>query len=115
MKVFHSERELSAELNMARFVKFAKDELVVWGTDLAFDTSSWDITKFFWRRGRPGRIVLHFEGRAVSPDCNSIDTSKFMSEIKSILRYTYGLVNWKAPPTEVAREICTAGISGISA
>jgi hypothetical protein len=51
---------LEAEKNLRRFIDLCRDELIVFGADLAFHENVWDISDFVHVKGKAGRRRLVF-------------------------------------------------------
>jgi len=51
---------LEAETNMRRFIGLCRDQLTVFGADLAFDENVWDVSEFVHVKGKAGRRRLVF-------------------------------------------------------
>ena len=100
--LFRSRAELGAESNLREFVRFARDELTIFGHDLPFDDDSWDITSYLITSGK------RINRRRVSFTQFSSDrTSKaatmgepFLSFAKAFLRYEQVL-----HPVDMSRRI----------
>jgi len=57
---FKPRAALEAEKNLRRFIDLCRDELTVFGADLAFDENVWDISDFVHIKGKAGRRRLVF-------------------------------------------------------
>ena len=58
---FRPRKELDAEANLQEFVRYARDELTTFGSDLLFADNCWDISDHVVSAGRPNhRIRLRF-------------------------------------------------------
>src|SRR5579863_9046909 len=57
---FKPRATLEAEKNLRRFIDLCRDELTVFGADLAFDENVWDISDFVHVKGKAGRRRLVF-------------------------------------------------------
>lgn len=57
---FKTRAELDAETNLRRFIELCRDQLTVFGVDLAFDDNVWDISDFMHLKGKPGRRRMVF-------------------------------------------------------
>ena len=57
---FKPRATLEAEANLRRFIDLCRNELTVFGADLAFDENVWDISDFVHVKGKAGRRRLVF-------------------------------------------------------
>ncbi|ANY81330.1 hypothetical protein BB934_26475 [Microvirga ossetica] len=95
---------LTAAANMEAFVRMCRHDLDVYGSDLDFDAPTWDVTKFYFKRGFKGRMLLNFveEARKQKTLPGSPVKEPFASQVKAYIRYYVGI---KAPTSPPLMEI----------
>jgi len=57
---FKPRATLEAQKNLRRFIDLCREELTVFGADLAFDENAWDVSDFVHLKGKAGRRRLVF-------------------------------------------------------
>jgi hypothetical protein len=90
--VFRPRAELDAAANLRRFVELCRDQLTVFGANLAFDDNVWDVTDALALRGR--RYARHLLFTTWAPTSENTPTSMaepFCSFAKAYLRYQHGV------------------------
>lgn len=96
---FISKGSVAASTNMENFVRFCRDELTVFGADLDFDASTWDVTGFYHQRGKVHKILFNFVELASRRGCiGSPMPEPFARQAKAYIRYLVGRSSRKSPP-----------------
>lgn len=90
---FHSKAEISAKDNLMAFIDVCRNELTVFGKDLLFDASIWDITAYISLKGfgnKKHRLVFsNFETSNLSTSLPMEEP--FLSFSKAYIRYLQGI------------------------
>jgi hypothetical protein len=103
---------LAAAANMKEFVRFSRNELTVFGSNLDFDAPTWDVSGLYHLRGKQHRILLNFA--QLAPRKGIIGTpmpEPFAEQIKSYIRYLVSRRLGKHPPISeinASRELLAA-------
>ena len=96
---FVSKAGLAASSNMEDFIRFCRDKLTVFGRDLDFDASAWDVTAFYQLRGKTHKRLINFTGISPRKGCIGPPMPEpFASQTKSCIRYLAGRESRKSPP-----------------
>lgn len=103
---------LAASANMKEFVRFCREELTVFGVNIDFDATTWDVTDKYHQRGKGHKILLNFVGIAPRKGCiGSPMPEPFAQQVKSYIRYLVGRGSRKYPPIKeinASRELLAA-------
>lgn len=100
--------------NMLAFVRYCREKLTVFGSDLDFDQASWDVTDRYWKRGH-GRTFVNFtQNSSHKGFIGEPFVEPFASQCKAYIRYRAAFDNNKSMNyTFIAamRELYTAFIN----
>ncbi|WP_019995504.1 hypothetical protein [Aureimonas ureilytica] len=96
---FVPKAHLAALANMEEFVRFCREELTVFGADLEFTSSSWNVTKSYHIRGKSHKHILNFTMNAPRRgQLGAAMPEPFAGQVKAYIRYQVGRGPAKAPP-----------------
>ena len=106
-RIFKPEETLNSSENLDKFITMCRDELTIFGTDLAFDKNVWDLSSSIEQKGTTKRISAIFsthkfasnkKGAAKTSDENiTAMQDPFLSFAKAYFRYRFGLKSFKQP------------------
>ena len=57
---FIPKADRTAKQNRMEFIRFCREDLTTFGADLDFNAHVWDVSDYYIKRGRPGRIRIQF-------------------------------------------------------
>ena len=109
--MFSPRREVDAELNMQKFISLCRDELTVFGGDLAFDEDVWDVTDAILLKAKGGRLRAVFSSWATVNEASpSPMVEPFLSFAKAYFRYQHSMRPTKVIGSRIAamRALCAA-------
>ncbi|WP_018605544.1 hypothetical protein [Uliginosibacterium gangwonense] len=91
--LFTPKAELDAEANLAGFIDVCRNQLTVFGADLAFDDMTWDVTEACSRKGRGTKRERITFCTQDSIGCTTPEPlpAPFMDFAKAYIRYMQGL------------------------
>jgi hypothetical protein len=90
---FKPRAELDAECNMQGFIALCRNELTVFGSDLPFDSNTWDITDYIGIKGH-GNVrhgIVFSTLKTVNDRFPTAMPEKFLIFAKSYMRYLHGI------------------------
>jgi hypothetical protein len=109
--MFSPRREVDAELNMQKFISLCRDELTVFGADLAFDEDAWDVTDAILLKAKGGRLRAVFSSWATVNEASPSPMAEpFLSFAKAYFRYQHSMRPTKVIGSRIAamRALCAA-------
>lgn len=84
--------------NMEAFVRYCREKLTVFGSDLAFDEAWWDVTARYWKRGALRMGVNFTQNNSRPGTLGEPFVEPFASQCKAYIRYTAAFNNNKKMP-----------------
>jgi len=86
----------NAQENLDEFIRFAREDLTVFGADLDFESNSWDVTQYVDLKANKKKYSLVFTGFEAGHNIKSTKLSNTMQEpylsfSKAYVRYMFGL------------------------
>lgn len=102
--LFKSRADLTAEENLAAFVRYCRADLVLFGINLAFDEDVWDITETYPVKGATKRNRVHFSSyeAAKAQQYAPAMSSQFKDFAKAYFRYSLSLRSSSAWANRIA-------------
>ncbi len=104
--IFEPEEKLSSRTNLDNFIAMCREELTVFGADLAFDKHIWDISSYIEQKATKKRIAAifstkdftstHRSGKSTEENINPI-SEPFLNFAKAYFRYKFGLNAFRSP------------------
>ena len=58
--LFKTKKDLDASAQVKRFIEFSRDKLTVWGEDLDWEATVWDVTKFNPKPGKNEKNLIQW-------------------------------------------------------
>jgi len=90
--LFTPKAECDASHNLAGFINMCRYNLTIFGVDLDWDASAWDVTKEMGRRGRGGRVRITWNNYDASNYNHGNPMAQpFLDFAKAYMRYHQGL------------------------
>ena len=91
------EDTFTATLNVEKFVRFCREELTVFGSDLDWDSETWDLTGYVVFRARLSRVRVRWLNFDTSIAESGLSMKQpFLNFAKSYFRYQHGFHPTKA-------------------
>ena len=102
---------VDAQANLNEFIRFAREDLTVFGVDLDFDSNSWDVSQYVDLKANKKKYSLVFTGFEAGHNIKSTKLSNAMQEpflgfSKAYVRYMFGLNPVKAISNKVLLLRC---------
>ena len=96
LALFRPAEALSAEARLAEFIRYARDDLAVFGADLDWDAPTWELRGVAKVSGRPKTLRVPW-GHPLQKFPQSIEDyapldARNLDFFKAYIRYMYGLV-----------------------
>jgi len=96
LAIFTPIQNANAQENLDEFIRFAKEDLTVFGVDLDFESNSWDVTQYVDLKANKKKYSLVFTGFEAGHNIKSTKLSNtmqepFLSFSKAHVRYMFGL------------------------
>ena len=107
-------RNTNAQENLDEFIRFAREDLNIFGVDLDFDLNSWDVTESINLKAMSKKVSYVFSDFKSSTKKARIKAvymeEPYLSFAKSYIRYMYGLRPAKAIASRLVplRVLCEA-------
>ena len=101
LALFTTIQNANAQENLDEFIRFAREDLTIFGVDLDFDSNSWDVTQYVDIKANKKKYSLVFTGFEAGHNIKSTKLSNamqepFLSFSKAYVRYIFGLNPVKA-------------------
>ncbi len=71
--LFIPKAEKTAQQNLSEFVRVAKEDLTIFGSELDFDSNTWDVTGYINQKGRGNKKLRCCFHRANNRDKNNAE------------------------------------------